>query len=67
PYGFGLNVERSSSAIVDGSSNNRFISNLAAGKVAAGCFTSSVYTDVSAIKEWWIDNQTSPSTDNPYT
>ncbi|WP_154914689.1 right-handed parallel beta-helix repeat-containing protein [Klebsiella grimontii] len=67
PYGFGLNVERSSSAIVDGSSNNRFISNLAAGKVAAGCFTNSVYTDVSAIKEWWIDNQTSPSTDNPYT
>ncbi|MDM4112737.1 MULTISPECIES: phage tail fiber domain-containing protein [Klebsiella] len=67
PYGFGMNVERSSSAIVDGSSNNRFISNLAAGKVAAGCFTNSVYTDVSAIKEWWIDNQTSPSTDNPYT
>lgn len=67
PYGFGLNVERSSSTITDSSSNNRFISNIAAGKVAAGCFTNSVYTDVSAIKEWWIDNQTSPSTDNPYT
>ena len=67
PYGFGLNVERSSSTVTDSSSNNRFIGNLAAGKVAAGCFTSSVYTDVSAIKEWWIDNQTSPSTDNPYT